>query len=253
MRRQGSPGRYELVVCKIVKIFPNSAIAELVEYRKRGMVHVSEVALRWVKNIREFLKLNQYVVCRVMRVDGDDILLSVKRVRREESDRRLSEFKRERKAEKMLELSAKKLKKSLDDAYREVGFLLQEEFGGLYKAFEFAIRNPELLRSKGVPGAWLEPLTEIAKKNYSEKAYEVKAKLKLMCYSPDGIKTIRKVLSAASRDGLEVRYVSAPRYVIVGRGKNFKETRARVEAAAGEVSREIASHRGECEFEIQED
>jgi translation initiation factor 2 subunit 1 len=252
MRRQGAPGRNELVVCKIVKIFPNSAVAELVEYRKRGMIHVSEVALRWVKNIREFLKLNQHVVCRVMRVEGSDILLSVKRVRREESDRKLTEFKRERKAEKMLELAARKLKKSLDDAYREAGYILQEEFGSLNKAFEFAMKNPELLKSKGVPGAWLEPLTEVARRSYSEKLYEVKANLRLVCYSPDGIKTIRKALSAASRDGLEVRYISAPKYVIVGRGKNFRETRARVEAAAGEVSREIASRRGECEFEIQE-
>jgi translation initiation factor 2 subunit 1 len=253
MRRQGSPQRYELVVCKIVKIFPHSALAELIEYKKRGMIHVSEVALRWVKDIREFLKLNQYVVCLVMKVEGDDILLSVKRVRREDADRRLNEFKRERKAEKMLELTAKRLNKSLDDAYREVGYLLQEEFGNLYKAFEFAIKNPDLLESKGVPKDWLEPLSEIAKKSYSEKEYEVKANLKLMCYSSDGIKTIKKALTHASKDGLEVRYISAPKYVIVGRGKNFKETRAKVEAAAEEVSQEIKAHKGECELEIQED
>ena len=51
MRKQGSPRKYELVVCKIVKIFPNSALAELLEYNKKGMIHVSEVALRCVKDI----------------------------------------------------------------------------------------------------------------------------------------------------------------------------------------------------------
>lgn len=253
MRSQGSPRRYELVVCKIVKIFPNSAIAELIEYRKKGMIHVSEVALRWVKDIREFLKLNQYVVCLVLKSEGEDILLSVKRVRREDADRRLNEFKRERKAEKMLELTAKKMKKSLDDAYREVGYLLQEEFGSLWKAFEFAVKNPDLLSSKGVPRAWLEPLTDIARKSYSEKTYEVKSNLNIMCYSPDGINTIKKALSHAKGDGLEVRYISAPHYMIVGKGKNFKETRARVEAASESVSREICAHRGECEFRIEED
>ena len=32
MRKQGKPGYGEVVVCKITKIFPNSAYAELVEY-----------------------------------------------------------------------------------------------------------------------------------------------------------------------------------------------------------------------------
>ncbi len=253
MRKQGTPHRYELVVCKIVKIFPNSAIAELIEYRARGMIHVSEVALRWVKDIREFLKLNQHVVCRVMKIDGEDILLSVKRVRKEETDRRLSEFKRERKAEKMLELASKKLKKNLDDAYKEVGYMLQEELGSLHKAFEFAVKNPDLLESKGVPKAWLDSIIDIAKKNYSEKIYEVKAKLKLKCYGPDGVIVIRKALSAAAKDGVEVRYVSAPNYMITSSGKNFKEIRARVETIAESVVKEINSHNGECMFEIQED
>jgi translation initiation factor 2 subunit 1 len=221
MRKQGTPRRNELVVCKIVKIFPNSALAELVEYRKRGMIHVSEVALRWVKDIREFLKQNQYVVCRVMRIDRDDILLSVKRVRREDSDRTLNEFKRERKAEKMLEL-------------------------------KFAFKNPELLKSKGVPKTWQDPIVEIANKGFSEKEYVVKAKLKIMCYGPDGIKTIKKALSSAGHDGLEIRYVSAPNYVLVGKGKNFKELKAKVHKTAEGISEEMSRHKGTCDFEIEE-
>jgi translation initiation factor 2 subunit 1 len=252
MRRQGSPKRFELVVCKIVKIFPHSALAELIEYRKRGLIHVSEVALKWVKNIREFLKINQFVVCQVMRVDGEDISLSVKRVRREESDRRLNEFKRETKAEKALELTAKEMKKTLDDAYREVGYLLQEEFGSIQKAFEFAVKNPDLLKSKGVPKAWLEPIIKTAQKSYTEKEYQVKAKLNIVCYGPQGIKIIKKALSDVEGDGLEVRYVSAPKYQIIGRGKNFKELKARVQGAAERISSELSSNKGTCEFEIKE-
>jgi translation initiation factor 2 subunit 1 len=252
MRRQGYPKRFELVVCRIVKIFPHSALAELVEYRKKGLIHVSEVALRWVRNIREFIKLNQFVVCQVMRVDGEDISLSVKRVRKEETERRLNEFKRERKAEKALELTAKGMKKSLDDAYDEVGYILQEEFGSIYRAFEFAVKNPDFLKSKNVPKEWLEPIIKTAQKSVSEKEYEVKAKLDLRCYSPDGVETIKKALLAAGSDGLEVRYVSAPRYVIIGRGKNFKKVRAVVQAAADAVSREISASKGTCEVEIKE-
>ncbi len=252
MRRQGYPKRFELVVCRITKIFPHSALAELVEYRKKGLIHVSEVALRWVRNIREFIKLNQYVVCQVMRVDGEDISLSVKRVRKEESERRLNEFKRETKAEKALELTAKDMKKSLDQAYDEVGYILQEEFGSIYRAFEFAVKNPDLLKTKGVPAGWLEPIIKTAQKSVSEKEYEVKAKLDLRCYGSRGVETIKKALLDAEGEGLEVRYVSAPRYVIIGRGKDIKKVKALVHSAVDAVSRGISASEGTCEVEIKE-
>ena len=102
MKKKGSPSRGELVICRIRKIYPNSVTAELTEYGMTGMIHVSEVASRWVRNIREFLKENQYVICRVIGVDGESIQLSAKRVRYEEKTARMNEFKRERKAEKLL-------------------------------------------------------------------------------------------------------------------------------------------------------
>ncbi len=253
MRKQGMPERNELVVCKIVKIFPNSAFAELIEYRKRGMIHVSEVALKWVKDIREFIKENQFVVCRVMRIEGSDISLSVKRVRREDADRRLGEFKKERKAEKMLELLAKKSNKTLDDAYREVGNELGEEFGSLHRAFEFAIKNPDLLRNKIGKNPWLDSIIEMAGKSYSEKVYIVKADLELFCYSPNGIEIIKKALRKAADSGVDVKYVSAPNYVISASGKNFRDVKEKVVNAAEAVSNEINSNKGECEFKVVED
>ncbi|MCK4496634.1 MAG: S1 RNA-binding domain-containing protein [Candidatus Aenigmarchaeota archaeon] len=252
MKKHGKPSWGELVICKITKIHPNSAFAELIEYKMSGMIHVSEVALKWVRNIRDFLKENQYVVCRVMRIDGDSISLSVKRVRREDADRRLNEFKRENKAEKMLELAGKKLKKSLSEAYEEVGYRLQEEFGSLVKAFEFALKNPELLKSKGIPKNWTDVLTEIAKKSFSENIYEVKAKLNLVCYQSDGIDVIKRVLSGAEGDGLEVKYISAPEYMLVGRGKNYKEIETKIRNAAENIVNEVKKQKGECSFEIIE-
>jgi len=253
MRKQGMPRRNELVVCKIVKIFPNSAFAELIEYRKRGMIHVSEVALKWVRDIREFIKENQYVVCRVMKTDGNDISLSVKRVRKEEGDRRLGEFKRERKAEKMLELLAKGKKKSLDDAYNEIGNELEEEFGSLHRSFEFAIKNPDLLKTKIGSNPWLDDIINMAKKSYSEKIYTVKANLNLICYTPDGIEIIKKALKKAGDSGVDVRYVSAPKYVISATGKNFKDVKTKVVDAAESVTNEINEKKGSCEFKLVEE
>jgi translation initiation factor 2 alpha subunit (eIF-2alpha) len=231
MRKQGFPHKGELVVCRITKIHPNSVFAELLEYGKPGMIHVSEVAGRWVRDIREFLKENQHIVCLVMSTEGDNIMLSVKRVRRDNANRKLSEFKRERKAEKALELAGKALKKNLDASYKEAGFLLQEEFGSLHKAFETAVKNPGLLKAKGVPDKWIKSLTEIAKTKFAEKAYIVRGNLELVCYKP---------------------YISAPKYMIIGKGKNYKKLAAEIEETGNSIVSFIEKHGGEGSFEIEE-
>ena len=254
MKRNYSPREGELVVCRITRINPNSAFAQLVEYDKIGMIHVSEVAARWVRDIREFIKENQFVVCRVIRVDGDHFSLSMKRVRQEEASSKMNEFKRENKAEKLLELAAKSVKKTPEQAYHEVGVILQDQFGSLTKAFEVAWKNPELLKAKGIPGEWMQPILEVAKKAYSEKTYELKAELSLICYAPDGIQIIRNALETAVKEnGIEVRYISTPKYEIVAKGKNFKEIEATISRAAESITREINKCKGDCTFKMAEE
>jgi len=253
MRKSGLPERDELVICRITKLHPNSAFAKLVEYDKTGMIHVSEVAKRWVRDIREFIKENQYVVCRVMKVEGDHIFLSIKRVYKEQANSKLNEFKRERKAEKMFELAGKELGKDLEQSYDEIGYRLQDEFGSLSKAFQFAMNDQGILKAKGIPGDWIKVLSSIAAKNYVEKDYEVKASLKLVSYEPDGVKVIAEALSEAEKGGLEVKYISAPKYVIIGRGKKHKAVEAKVNRIADAVVKRVRQNNGSGEFKIMED
>jgi len=250
--KRGIPERGELVVCRILKLHPNSAEAMLLEYEKQGMIHVSEVASRWVRDIREFLKENQYVVCRVLDTDTRGISLSIKRVRWEDGNRKLNEFKRERKAEAILEQVAKSLKKTRKQAFQEVGFLLQEEFGSIAKAFEVAVKNPLLLKKKGVPSVWEKAIKSFAEKRFGEKTYQLKGKLELFCYSPDGIDIIKKALLPAKRKGFEIQYVSAPRYSIIGKGKNIKKLRASLQQEGEAIIKAVEKEGGEGKFVLKE-
>jgi translation initiation factor 2 subunit 1 len=245
LKNKGYPKRHELVVCRIKSINPHSATAHIIEYDKTGLIHVSEVASRWVRNIREFLKENQYVVCTVTDSKPDHISLSVKRVHKEDANRKLTEFKKENRSEKLLEMAGKSIKKDLKD----VEDLLIEEFGSFTKVFETALKNPDLLRRKEVPGEWINAIVDIAKKNYAEKVFTVKGSMKLKCYCPNGIEVIKKALGNAK--DVEVQYISAPNYVIWASGKNYKELEARVRSAGGQIVSEIEKSQGEASFEIE--
>lgn len=244
------PKRNELVVCRISKINPHSAIAYILEYKTTGLIHVSEVASRWVRDIREFIKENQYVVCRVMRSFEGQIDLSLKRVHREDTARKLNEFKRERRSEKLLEMAGKSLKKTLEETKKEIGDIIIEEFGSFTKMFEISLKSPELLVKKGLPKQWVDAIVEIAKKNFAEKTFIVKGKLKLISYDPDGVEVIKKILEKAKESGLEVQYISAPKYIIEGEGKNYKDVENKVRSVGEEIIKEFEKH-GEASFELE--
>jgi len=240
----------ELVVCRIIRISPHSALVHVLEYDMRGMIHVSEIASRWVRDIREFVRENQYVVCRVLEARPDGILLSLKRVHREDTTRKLNEFKRERRSEKLLEMVGKSLGRTLEETKKEIGDYLIEEFGSYTKLFEIAMKAPDLLARKGLSEKWAKAIIEVAQKNYSEKTFQVKGLLKLMTNDPNGIEIIKKILLDAKQQGIEIKYVSAPKYVLVGEGKNYKEVESRIRTIGEDIVKEFSKH-GEAAFEME--
>ncbi len=213
----------ELVVCKITRLNPNSAFAELEEYNREGMIHISEVSSGWVRDIRQFVRIGQSVIAKVMRVDDQHISLSLKRVDAKQENDKIKEYKMNQRAEKMLELAAARLKKTLDQAYEEVGFLLQEKFGNLYEGFTASMENLETLKSRGVPDKWISVLREVAEKNIEQKEFIFRAKLTVRTSKPNGINIIKDVLKGIKKSGLDVHYIAAPNYLVKMRTKNAKK------------------------------
>ena len=226
-----------------------SVFAHIEGYDKEGMVHVSEVAGRWVRDIREFVKENQVIVCRVMRVEGNHISLSIKRVSREEGKSRLNEFKREKKSEKMLEFAAKQAGIKLDKAYDEVGYELIDKFGSLTKAFDIADKNTEMLLKQGVKKEWAKLLTDIAEKTRGEKSYELKAELTLTSYRPDGADAIKAALAKLPA-GYEAHYISAPKYIISVKGNDRKAMEAGLTKTAAAIVDGIKKNDGAASFKV---
>ena len=164
----------ELVTGRISRVNPYSAFVKLDEYPGvEGMIHISEVARKWIKDIRTFVKEGQQVVVKVMRVDEQKghVALSLKRVSKNEADAKLKEIKREQRAEKMLGMTAREMGMELDKAYDEIGFKLQEEFGEMWSGFQKALtpEGKEMLKKRGIPDKWIEAMGKVA-----EKTIEIK-------------------------------------------------------------------------------
>ncbi|MEM5834314.1 MAG: translation initiation factor IF-2 subunit alpha [Candidatus Aenigmatarchaeota archaeon] len=252
-RRKGLPEWGELVLCTVQRISPYAAWCKLEEYPEaEGMIHVSEVSGKWVHDIREFVKVNKQYVAKVVKIDYQKkfVNLSLKRVSDEEKKEKMNSYRKEQRAEKILEQVAKEFGKTLEQAYQEVGFLLQEKFGSIYSAFEEARKTPEILEKKGVAKEWVEALTKAIEKSFKEKEVKIKAELELKSYASDGIKRIKEILLNLQKNGIKVKYISAPRYRVEIEGKNPKNLEKKLVENLENALREIKKAEGEGNYRL---
>lgn len=248
------PQKGELILGTISRVNPYSVQVSLDEYPgKEGTVQIGEVARKWIRDIREFAKEGQKVVCLVLDADSQrgTVILSMKRVDKRQETSKIKEVKQEQRAEKMLTTAAKELGLNLDDAYRQVGFKLQIEFGELFKAFQQSLTpaGRELLKKKGIPEKWISAIAKISEKEISPKEVEIKFEVQIQTPSPTGVEAIKKNLTDAQKKfGVSIKYLSAPKYSVSLKTKDAKAGEHTLELAAEEIIKNIKTSGGEGSF-----
>lgn len=241
--KQGYPKFGELVLCTARRISQFAAWCSLDEYQNlEGMIHISEAAGKWVHDIKKFIKPNKQYVVKVVKVDPKNnvINLSLKRVSHSEERSKWNEYRKEQRADNILKLIARELGVSAEDAYKEIGLKLQEEFGDLYSGFEKVNESPSLMSSLGINDKWQPVVSKVLGKFFVEKEFEIKAELEISSYEGDGVERIKKLLQALEKNGITVAYISAPKYRLGMKTKNpkadtksFEQKLQRLAAEAG--------------------
>lgn len=244
-RREEYPVEGELVVGKVETINPNSVFIRLDEYDKLGMIHISEIAKKWVRDVRKWVRVGQIVVCEVLHADHESIALSLKRVSPERKSRRMLRWKRDKKGEKFLLEVAKRQKVSPEQMYDEVGYIIQENFRDMLHAFELALDGADVLKKKGIPSKWAIAIATFARKKLKKKVTVLRGVLHLRSTAPDGIGEIRRFLKQIQAHGIEVSYVSAPKYAINLSTENPKKSEKDVMTIIEGLRKKFS---GECEF-----
>ncbi|MFB6094440.1 MAG: translation initiation factor IF-2 subunit alpha [Halanaeroarchaeum sp.] len=248
MKYEGWPEQGELVVGKVDEIEDFGVFVDLEEYEdKRGLVHVSEVASGWIKNVRDHVSEDQTVVAKVLDVNrsSQQIDLSIKDVNDHQRSDAIQEWKNEQKADKWLTLA---FGEDMDDeTFRRIANALLAEFGSLYDGFEqAAIHGDEALESVDLSAEEKRQVVETARENVSVPYVTVTGYVDLESPNPDGVEDVRAALEAAEGDGeipeeidLEVTYVGSPEYRIRVQAPNYKTAEDELEAAADRAVAEI--------------
>lgn len=256
VRGKEFPDESELVVGTVRAVENFGAFVKLEEYpNKEGFLHIAEVSTGWVKRIRDHVREQQRVVCKVLAIDPGrgHVDLSLKRVNEHQRREKIQEWKNDQKADKLLEIVATNLKRSPDDAWKDFGARLAEKYGNLYAAFEEAANDVQTLQEDGFKGKWLETFGQVARENITVPFVNVKGYLEMTCPTRDGIVHIRDALAEALKGEFEdveiaVQYAGAPFYRIKVKAPDFKVGEQELEKAAQRALKLIDQRGGTGQF-----
>lgn len=230
-KKQGYPENSDILLCTVKKILYHSVFVTLDEYKdKEGMIHISEVSPGRIRNINDFVREGKKIICKVLNVDKEKnhIDLSLRRVSNSERINKNTEYKQEQKAEKLLEQVAIKLKTSLEDLYKKVGYRLIEDYESLNIAFQNIALDHLQIKEYKLDKKLEDALLDLIKEKIKPPEVKIAATLTIINTKSNGIEVIKEVLLSLESNGLTITYVGAPRYRIVIKDSDYKSAENRL-------------------------
>ena len=242
IKREGYPSPGEIVIGTVTRVLDFGAFVSLDEYEdKEGMVHISEVAPGWVKDIRDHVKKGQKVVCKVLSVNPrrGHIDLSIKDVTERQKKEKWQQWKSELKAFKWLEIAGEKAGVDFEELIK-AGKKLMKEYDTIYEAFEEAAFEGYEVLVPIVGEKLAKAIAELARENIKPSRVKVRGYFELRSLAPDGVERIKKALMEAykvAKNGVKVvvEYMGAPKYRIVIEAEDYKVAEKALKDAVNRV------------------
>ena len=262
------PREGEFVVSKVTEVQKQYVYVNLIDYEgseydenARGMIHISEISSRWIKNIRNFVRIGQRVVLRVLRVDVNKghVDLSLRRVNSAQKENRIKEWKYALKYENLLQFltEAEGIDITLDKAYELIGFPVLEIYDSYQETIESLKENGEEILSQldGMTDDMTKAFLKIIEENVSISTVSISGRVKLSFTSENGIAQIKESLIEASKvieqketRNININYIAAPFYRLEVVSKDYLDAENILSDALEIIEQKTEKYNGTFEF-----
>jgi len=257
-QKKGFPEKEDFVVCTVRDILASSVIVELDEYEKKeGMVHVSEIARKWIRNIKTYMKPGTKLVCKVMEVRPSEnlITLSVRRVGAAQHRNKLAQWNDEKKANDILEVFAKQSNLTSKGIYEKVGNKILESQGVIYPTFiRISKEGEKVLLDLKIEKEIAKSLTELIQKRIVLPKAEISGIITMCSAASNGLEVIKqaiqkmKDITKAKKVDFEIKYLGAPNYKFSIVAPDFKLAEDVLKEICTIITKLIESSEGSIEI-----
>lgn len=219
----------DLVVVTVKEVQNYGAIVQLDEYPGvSGFIHIAEVATGWIKHIKDFVRVNQRTVCKVLNVDPNrrHVDLSLKRVNEHQKREKIEEWKNDQKSYKLLEIVAKEANINDNGKLKNIENYLISEYGSVYDAFFEAASAKDFMEN--MEESWKDVFIKVSRENISIPMVKIGGEIDMYSLAPNGIELVKNALDIESSDNVEITYAGSPKYRISVTGEDYKSAEERL-------------------------
>lgn len=202
----------DVVLCTVDRIIGTNVFVKI-EDNGEGCIVFSEVAPGRIRNIRDYVVPKKKIVCKVLRISGDRIDLSFRRVTQKEQKEVKERSKQEKSYENILKsvLGEEQEKKIIKEISKK---------NKIYDFLQNAKENPKELE-KLVGKENVKKIIGILKTQKQKKTI-LKKEIFLTTTEPNGIELIKNLLGMIK--GTEVKYISSGKYSLKKESEDIKKT-----------------------------
>ncbi len=224
---ENMPVKDEFVICTVEKIYDYGVEVRLEEYpNQKGFIPLGQVAARWVKNIRNFVKVDQIRVAKViyLNYEKNQINLSFAMVQKQTEDAKLSEWRQTKRVQQLLTLVAQDLKKNLDDIWDKITTPILNKYDSVYEAFQEIKRYGKDYIPE-IPQEYHEALFKVIDKNISISDKTIAEHIKIELTKENGLELIKEGFRKIQEDkNVKVlkTYLGNGTYLIKAEAKEYK-------------------------------
>lgn len=250
-KKSGFPEEDEIVLCSVTKVQYHSVFARLDEYGLTGMIHISEVSPGRIRNIRDFVKEDKVIVCKVLKVNKERgyIDLSLRRVGEGQRRSKINMIKQEQKAEKIIETIAKARKIPADKLYKDLKSKIFEYYPDMYSCFKAVIEDLDL-KDLGIEKSLADELEVIIRDRLKPPVLKIGGELTLSSILPNGVEIVKSAVLAAQEAAPEVviRYAGAGKFNVEIESIDYKEAEITLKKAMDAAIAYMQEYKSKAEF-----
>ena len=250
-KKEGYPEEGELVNCTVTSVQYNSVFVNIEEYRKTGLIHISEISPGRIRNIRDYVKEGKMIVCKVLKINEKKghIDLSLRRVTEMQKREKSNDRKQEQRAEKIITALAEEKKEDPKKVYDQVSKSIFEDYDFIYQAFEDVVENKYSLN---IPSKYKE-LETIVKEKIKPKTVSINGTLSIVCFHPEGVEIVKDALTKAQKnENITIRYLGAGKYNLIVSTKTYKEAESILKESLETAKSIIEKNDGKVDFKRKE-
>lgn len=229
----------DIVLCTVERV-EGTTVFVRIESGEQGTIITSEIAPGRIRNLRDYVSPGRKIVCKILKIEGNNIYLSLRRVTPKEKKEVMDKYEKEKSSLGILRsvLQAKAL---------EVAEKIKKQEGSLTEFLNSCKTNPEKL------GEYLEKeqASKICKilSEKKDKLVEVKQEFSLSSKKPQGIVLTKQALEFC-RGNCNISYVSAGKFAIKIKAGDFKKANQEISNSLEKI--EASAKEMKLDFKIEE-